>query len=170
MPIPVTCECGKAYKVKEELAGKKVRCAVCKGQIAIPRVEAEDDAEADALRMLLTEEPVKPRKPDLPMIDSIQSEPPRPQPKRASSLPDPPPEIRRPKPARPKRARDDGERGGYSRIYVSPAVITGVLMMVGATVWFFGALAFGVIFIYPPIMFVLGLIAVVKGFLGHEED
>jgi hypothetical protein len=53
---------------------------------------------------------------------------------------------------------------------VSPAVITGVLMMVGATVWFFGALALGVIFIYPPILFVLGLVAVVKGFLGHEED
>jgi hypothetical protein len=79
-------------------------------------------------------------------------------------------EPRRPKPTRPKRSRDDDERRGYSRIYVSPAVITGVLMMVGATVWFFGALALGVIFIYPPILFVLGLVAVVKGFLGHEED
>jgi 1,4-dihydroxy-2-naphthoate octaprenyltransferase len=80
-------------------------------------------------------------------------------------------EPRRPKPVRPKRSRDDDdERGGYSRVYVSPAVITGVLMMVGAAVWFFGALALGVIFIYPPILFVLGLVAVVKGFLGHEED
>ncbi|MFN9720235.1 MAG: hypothetical protein ACK58L_16165 [Planctomycetota bacterium] len=44
-------------------------------------------------------------------------------------------------------------------------VIVGILMMVGAVVWFVGGLAFGVIFFYPPILFILGLIATIKGAL-----
>lgn len=41
-------------------------------------------------------------------------------------------------------------------------------MMVGVLVWFFGALAFGWIFWYPPVMFVLGLITLVKGIMRTE--
>jgi hypothetical protein len=37
--------------------------------------------------------------------------------------------------------------------------------MLVAVVWFFGGLAAGYIFFYPPVMFVLGLIAVIKGLL-----
>lgn len=44
-------------------------------------------------------------------------------------------------------------------------VIVGILMMVGAVVWFVGGLAFDVIFFYPPILFILGLIATIKGAL-----
>jgi len=40
MPIPVTCECGKTYNVKEELAGKTVRCKQCGDLLRIP---TEDD-------------------------------------------------------------------------------------------------------------------------------
>ena len=43
-------------------------------------------------------------------------------------------------------------------------------MMVGAVVWFFGALFFlDRIFFYPPIMFVLGIGAVIRGFTGQED-
>ena len=45
-----------------------------------------------------------------------------------------------------------------------------VLMMVIAVVWFVLALSLGWIFFYPPVMFVLGLVAVVKGFMGYDED
>ena len=45
-------------------------------------------------------------------------------------------------------------------------VLGGIGMMVGAVVWFFGALAFGVFFVYPPILFILGLITMIKGFLS----
>ena len=45
-------------------------------------------------------------------------------------------------------------------------VLGGIGMMVGALVWFFGALALGVIFIYPPILFVIGLATMIKGFLS----
>ena len=48
------------------------------------------------------------------------------------------------------------------------SVLTGILMMVGAVVWFFGALALGWIFWYPPVMFVLGFITLVKGIMSTE--
>ncbi len=48
------------------------------------------------------------------------------------------------------------------------SVLGGIAMMVIAVVWFFGALALGVIFIYPPILFIIGLIATIKGlFAGN---
>ena len=48
------------------------------------------------------------------------------------------------------------------------SIITGILMMVGAVVWFVVGLAGDVIFFYPPVMFVLGFIALVKGLMRAE--
>ena len=45
----------------------------------------------------------------------------------------------------------------------SGSVITGVLMMVGAIIWFVVGWAGGVIFFYPPILFIFGLITFFKG-------
>ncbi len=36
MPIAVACKCGKQFKVKDELAGKAVRCPACKSALRIP--------------------------------------------------------------------------------------------------------------------------------------
>lgn len=36
MPIAVACKCGKKFKVKDELAGKAVRCPDCKAPLKIP--------------------------------------------------------------------------------------------------------------------------------------
>ena len=41
-------------------------------------------------------------------------------------------------------------------------------MMLGAVVWFFVGMAAGYIYFYPPILFVMGLVSIVKG-LGGEE-
>ena len=62
-------------------------------------------------------------------------------------------------PAAYKRPSGSGTNG---------SVVTGILMMVGAAVWFFGGLAVGVIFFYPPVLFVLGFIALVKGIMSTE--
>jgi hypothetical protein len=48
------------------------------------------------------------------------------------------------------------------------AVFTGILMMAGAAVWFFGGLAAGYIFFYPPVLFLVGIGTVVKGLMGSE--
>jgi len=57
------------------------------------------------------------------------------------------------------RPRGSGTDGG---------VVTGILMMAGAVVWFFGAWALGWIFWYPPVMFILGFITLVKGVMRTE--
>jgi len=45
----------------------------------------------------------------------------------------------------------------------------GILMMVGAAVWFVGGLAIDHIFIYPPILFVLGLIQLFRSLAGRPN-
>src|SRR5215510_12255854 len=35
MPIQVACSCGKKLHVRDELAGKKIRCPVCGGVLAV---------------------------------------------------------------------------------------------------------------------------------------
>lgn len=49
------------------------------------------------------------------------------------------------------------------------SIVSGLLMMVGAVVWFVAGLAFDRIFFYPPILFIFGLIAFVKGLFGRGE-
>jgi hypothetical protein len=39
MPILVSCKCGKKLRVKEELAGKRVKCPGCRQVLAIPAAE-----------------------------------------------------------------------------------------------------------------------------------
>jgi len=44
----------------------------------------------------------------------------------------------------------------------------GLAMMAVAALWFFGGLAFGIIFYYPPILFVIGLVGFFRGlFTGN---
>ena len=42
-------------------------------------------------------------------------------------------------------------------------VVGGVVMMVIALVWIFGRLSAGYIYYYPPILFIIGVVALVKG-------
>ena len=43
------------------------------------------------------------------------------------------------------------------------------MMMFVAAVWFIGALVLGWIFFYPPILFVLGIAAVVRGLTDRGD-
>ncbi len=100
--------------------------------------------------------------------DAIQREPPRPAPRPVPRSIEPKPAKPRPRKERPPRERKSASR--YRGLAVSPTIITGALMMLGAVVWFGLGLLANTIFIYPPIMFVLGFISLVKGLMGHEDD
>ena len=58
-------------------------------------------------------------------------------------------------------------RSYSSGVSVGP-MVAGVLMMVGAAVWFFVGLAAGIIFFYPPVLFVLGIISFFKGLFSSD--
>ena len=67
-----------------------------------------------------------------------------------------------------KAAQEQDNTGGTfapEKAGVKKGVLGGVIMMVIAAVWFFGGLAGGYIFYYPPILFVIGLYALVKGIM-----
>ena len=51
---------------------------------------------------------------------------------------------------------------------IEKGMMGGIVMMVLAAVWFFGGYAMGIIFFYPPILFLFGLFAFAKGlFTGN---
>lgn len=47
MPIKVECDCGKKLSVKDELAGKRVKCPACQELLTIPKSAAEEDPAED---------------------------------------------------------------------------------------------------------------------------
>lgn len=49
MAINVACDCGKTFKVKDELAGKKVKCPACQSVLTIPEGSEEDEAPASSV-------------------------------------------------------------------------------------------------------------------------
>lgn len=166
MTIPVTCACGRSLRVKDEGAGRKVRCPACGLTVAVPRPDEDQDVEDEALSLLMVA-------PDRPACASQPAGAPPPDegvppPPWRPSAPAAPPSRRSTSPRRKRsKRRDESEGRGFS-VAVHPSIITGLLMMLGAAVWFFLGLAAGRIFIYPPIMFVLGIGAIIRGFRGED--
>ena len=55
MPHLVSCSCGKKWKVRDELAGKKVKCPACASVLVVPAVEivaAEEAVQAEKPRVV----------------------------------------------------------------------------------------------------------------------
>lgn len=152
MPISIACSCGKKYRVKETLAGKKIRCADCAELIKVPAQEAEEDAEFDEFAGL---PPARGRN------DDDEDEP---------ALP--PRVKRRSKPAKSavkseKPARQDaGNKGWFERTFGS--VLGGILMMVVAIVWFVAGLFGDRIFFYPPVLFIVGFVTLCRGLFSSD--
>jgi hypothetical protein len=171
VPIPITCDCGKRFRVKDESAGRKVRCPACKSVLTVP---APNNAEDEALDVLLREDapPAKPRprEPDLQDQDQSDEKEEHYSAKPMSETKPAPPAKKPHDPGRglslPRKPEREQRSLGF---VVSPTIITGLLMMVGAAVWFAIGLAIGLIYIYPPILFVLGVAAVARGCMGHED-
>ncbi len=170
MSISLSCECGRALRVKDEAAGRKVRCPGCGNVLPVPRPATDTDAEDEALDILLTESAgnESPSPPPKAAAEHVQEPPRRPAPPPESSRPSWARQAasERPKAAAKIRKKRREESGGG--IAIHPSIIAGVGMMVGAAVWFFVGLSFNYIYFYPPILFVLGIGAVIRGFTGQE--
>ena len=147
MSIAVTCPgCDKTMKVKDEFAGKRALCPFCKAMIRVPEQDTPSEPPARDFSMVEDAEPdrqVEPRR------RSRRDDQPRKRPR----LRDEDNDVRRPR-----------SGGG-----ISSGVLTGILMMVGAVIWFFGALALNWIAFYPPVLFIVGLITFIKGLTGQED-
>lgn len=186
MPIPVECECGRAMRVKDEMAGKKGRCPSCNGILLIPAVAAppplrevqpaaDDEDERPRRRESIRTRPDdedddRPRRrPPLRRDadeDDADDRPRRPAARSREEEEEDEDRPRRPRP-RPRLARERPSRGGGG-FAVSGTVAGGLLAMLIAVVWFVGGLAVGIIFFYPPVLFILGLVGFIRGLAGGE--
>jgi hypothetical protein len=181
MPIALSCPCGRALNIKDEFAGRKIRCPACKSVLAVPAAEKEAEGDDLMLEVLPADEPEDSRPHRESRRAAIQAELPEVLPVRSPSRgeenvssirrrrdeEDQPvkrrPKLRREQPRRgPRVAFEEGWFGS-----INSGVVGGVLMILIAVVWFIAGLAGGIIFFYPPILFVVGLIAIAKGLAGN---
>ena len=170
MAIALTCPgCDKTMKVKDEFAGKRALCPFCKAEIHVPKREEPRVSEAEdyALNEDTEDREVKPKRRrhrDDDETEDREVEPKR-RPRRDDDEDDKP--RRRPR----LKSADRDSDGVYRRKSsgVSGNVLSGVLMMGGALVWFFVALALGWIAFYPPVLFCIGLYTFIKGLSGNDE-
>jgi hypothetical protein len=183
MPIALSCPCGRALRIKDEFAGRKIRCPECKSVLAVPAAEKGTDADDLMLEVLPADEPeeARPRR-DLRRA-AIQTELPEVLPVRSRSREDKKvssirrrrdeeeepsvkrrPKVRSEQPRRaPKVAFEQGWFGS-----TNAGIAGGVLMILIALVWLVvGVVALDRLFFYPLILVVIGLIAIVKGLAGN---
>jgi hypothetical protein len=197
MPISVKCACGRALKVPEAMAGKKGRCPACNGVVAVPAAEIDEALPAEPVAPRRPDS-FRPRQDrddydDRPSRRRVEDDDDRRPARRRDEEEDYRPARRRdeddrysdrrrdeedePRRSRPRLAREDDRprrrrnevaKGGGGSWGMNPSVGGGLLAMIGAIVWFFGGLAFGIIFFYPPILFVIGLVAFIGGLVKGE--
>ena len=185
MPIPLSCPCGRALKIKDEYAGRKVRCPACQSVLAVPAARPEPEPAEVILEVLPADESVANRRVARSTRQSaIQTEPAEPRSARRGSASEEgistvrrrrdEDEEDRPVKARVRPRRDDirrvsrrsSQKGGFGSI--NAGVAGGVLMILIAVVWFVAGLAGGIIFFYPPILLVIGIIAIGKGLMSGD--
>jgi hypothetical protein len=53
-------------------------------------------------------------------------------------------------------------------VVVNRDIIVGLLIVTAAVIWFFWGLAMGtIIYVWPPVLFLVGVIEIVRGFNGE---
>lgn len=158
--------CQKTLRIPQKFWGKKVRCPQCSEVLSIPADPVLDAEEVlDDIELIEDDDPFVSESPyadDDPYADLPAAPVAAPSRRRAPS---------RRKKKKQRKATRDQEGGAFafeSRMSGS-GILGGIALMALAFIWFFGALLFADrIFVYPPILFVVGLVAVIKGLIGAE--
>jgi hypothetical protein len=177
MPIPLTCACGRSLRIRDALAGRKVKCPGCGSALAVPAAPEAGPPEvlpAAPPPRAVTNVPPRPRQEEpldvLPADapagdDAIQAEPPPagPRPRRRKRRRAPRWEEDRPRDVERRVPAIAFEEGWFGS--TNAGVVGGLLMILIAVAWLVIGLAFGRLFIYPFILVGVGVIAIVKGLL-----
>jgi hypothetical protein len=171
MPIAFACECGKPFTVADEYAGKRTKCPTCGAALTVPLPESEPEqlSEEDKAFRALAEDPEPAARPPVAQSGAWSEDAPRPAPGARAPISGALPTAKRgPKVAR--RSSDDRERSRTSGIHLTPAVWGGLFSMLIGGGWFLFVWSNGGFSIYGPILFIGGLVSVVRGLLGYSED
>jgi len=163
MPIQIKCECGKLLSVKEEFAGKKVRCPGCGAILAAPPTEG-------AIMPAPAAAPPSKTPPPLPFDDldeqTAMTENPAVKVRGKSSPADGDEDVDDERGyLRSKRRRRSPDRLHTSDGGAANGVLAGVGLMFAGVVLFVAPLAFGFIWWYPIVLIIAGIVTVVQGAL-----
>jgi hypothetical protein len=161
--IPLACACGRRFRIKDELAGKRILCPECKAIIAVPAAAAEEPIDLPAY--VVSEEPRQ---------ESANYDPDEPRPlyRAGSTSPSkaaPPKKKRKKRPwdeSEPRRSRSSSDKGWLGG--TNAGLFGGLAMVIIAIVWFVVGLSLNIIFFYPPILLIIGLIAMGKGLFDRS--
>ena len=128
MPIALSCNsCEWAYRLKDELAGKRIRSDQFETVFSVPTDEELDAASAVEYAELISES-------KLPVAGAcrpgVSLKPPR-----SDSVDDEPAPRRRKKWNRPRRDRLDDRRYRGGGIHIGPGVVYGAALMISAVAW-----------------------------------
>jgi len=169
MPILIECDCGKSYRVKDDLAGRKIRCPGCGDPVSVPQTREDDivDAEVDpdSPQESVSERPKSSKSSER----SRDLDPP----KRANlRAPEEPPSVQK----KPKKRRrsvvrgDDDDEGFWANfpLVVHPMILGGVLMILFGLTWLLVGLANGRYYLYSPVPIILGVVGIIRGFTGWD--
>jgi len=185
--------CQKTLRIPAKFWGKKVRCPGCRQVLSVPagvtsaapatpRKASLPKAAAGVQRSSPSVARVPPPPPvdaldDVDFIDDADdpyAEDPY------GDLPDqyefdlPPRPKARPKPKKrkkkPKASKTESSGGSFrmERGMLGAGVLGGMGLMALAVIWFVAGLAGGIIFYYPPVLFIIGFVAMIKGFVGSD--
>jgi hypothetical protein len=171
--------------VADEHAGRQVKCPVCNDVTKAPNPDPGFEVIEDS--SALTSPPPPPPKPAITRARPVE----------VADEDDEPPKKRRSdqngddeRPRNKKHDNDDeddeDERPWKKKGQVKSAqkahnfrmehrilnggVLGGLAAMLIAVVWFVVGLINDIIFFYPPVLFVLGLIAMIKGAIGSDTE
>jgi hypothetical protein len=196
MPIAVTCRCGKSFRAKDELAGKKVLCPTCKGVLTIllpappPTPPAPTrSAEDEALAVLMSDEPVREEKPIRrtpvdPVLPPLSANAPVESfgmaqisetkvPRSSNTLSGGETKAAT-KPKKPVKPRPDLYSTSSSRGFFADAnwggALVGLLMMLGGAAWLGLGLMANTFFPYSIVVIALGFMGMVKSILGFSTN
>ena len=162
--ITFNCSCGKVLQVKDEHAGKRVRCPECQ-EISVaqaePAFEVVDEDEAP----LPIAKPTRAKSAD-------EDEDDRPRKKRRDDDDDDDRPRRKKKKLKSKKPprEEEAKHFGFERGIANSGVAGGIIAMIVAVAWFVIGFMNDRIFIYPPILFVVGVAAFIKGLMGGGSD
>lgn len=168
--MPVECpQCGKQLQVPVAAGGKNGRCPQCSHVFTLPAwmAEIEDDELPELAPLSYAPPSYTPSDYQLPAFSPQASlaYPP------AANVPGGYPQAANPflpsapAPAVAPAAQPDkyNHAFGLEQRAFDAGILGGLALMALSVVWFVGGLFFDIIFYYPPILFLVGLAALVRG-------
>ncbi|HYV37959.1 MAG TPA: hypothetical protein VE988_19900 [Gemmataceae bacterium] len=166
MAIEIQCDCGKSLQVKEELAGRKVRCPACAKVLAVPDCTEIGTAENEVFNLLSDST-------DVPNGVRPSAQEPHQQALLPESLS--PSVANAVKPLKRVKHRkpviDDRDWKWHAPLlYGKREIIVGIFLILAALVFF--AIQYGSTSwrfrVYPIVLLVMGLAALYRGITGRE--